>query len=75
MTAIQYLDDGIAEERRLGMEANFEAFRRGYVDEIWLFGNRISSGMEQEVRLALELGIPIIPQTDGTKKDFAKLAK
>jgi len=75
LVTIRYLNDEIAEDRKLGMEANFEAFRRGYIDEVWLFGDRISPGMEQEIRLALELSIPIFPKTDGTKKDFANFAK
>lgn len=75
LVSLQYLNDGAAEDRELGIAANLEAFHRGYIDELWLFGERVSAGMEQEVRLALELGIPVIPQTVGTKKDLARFAR
>ena len=75
MVAIYYLNDEVIEDRELGIEANLETFHRRYIDELWFFGDRISPGMEQEVWLALELGIPVIPKTDGTKKDFIKFAK
>lgn len=66
LVSLQYLDDGILEDRELGVEANHECFRRDYVDELWLFGDRISTGMWEEIRLAKEMNIPIIPQTDET---------
>jgi hypothetical protein len=48
---------------------------RGYADEVWLFGDRISSGMKQEIGLALSLGIPVIPKTEETAKDFQEFRK
>ena len=75
LVSLQYLDDEVPEDRELGIEANLEFFHRGHIDEVWLFGDRISTGMEREVRLALELGIPVVPQTDGTKRDFARFAR
>lgn len=73
LVSVQYLDDDVVEDRRLGIEANHECFRRRYVDELWLFGDRISPGMEKEVLLAKEMGIPIIPKTEGTKRDLERL--
>lgn len=73
LVSLQYLNDEVIEDRELGMEANHECFRRGYVDELWLFGDRISTGMKGEVELAKELNIPIIPKTENTKKDLEKL--
>jgi len=75
LVALQYLDDEVAEDRELGIEANLEFFHRGYIDEVWLFGDRISTGMEREVRLALELGIPVVPQTERTKREFVRFMK
>ena len=69
LVSLQYLDDGVIEDRELGMEANHECFRRGYVDEIWLFGDRISVGMK-EILLAKEMGIPIIPKTERTRREL-----
>ena len=70
LVSLQYLDDTVTEDRDLGMEANHECFRRGYVDELWLFGDRISIGMKKEILLAKEIGIPIIPKTERTHREL-----
>ena len=70
LVSLQYLDDAVVEDRELGMEANHECFRRHYIDELWLFGDFISTGMWKEINLARELGIPIIPKTEGTRRDL-----
>lgn len=67
LVSLQYLDDEIIEDRELGIEANLECFYRGYIDELWLFGNCVSRGMEQEIKLALSLNIPVVSKTEGTK--------
>ena len=74
LVSLQYLDDNIPNERFLGIEANLELFHRGYIDELWLFGDRISKGMEREILLAIELNIPIVPKTEEVKKDFEKFS-
>lgn len=73
LISLQYLNDEVVEDRELGMEANHECFHREYVDELWLFGDRISSGMKREIELAKEMNIPIFPKTDGTKKDLEEM--
>lgn len=75
LVALQYLDDEAVEDRELGIEANHECFHRRYVDELWLFGDRISTGMWQEMRLAREMGIPIIAKTEGTLRDLEEFKK
>ncbi|TRZ53239.1 DUF4406 domain-containing protein [bacterium] len=75
LVSLQYLNDGEQEERNLGIEANFEAFHRGYIDELWLFGETISSGMREEINLALSLGIPVIPKTKETKEGLQKITQ
>jgi len=72
---LRYLNDEVPEERELGIYAINEHFRRGFIDELWLFGDRISDGMKEEVNLALELDIPIIPKTEGVRKDFQEMRK
>ncbi|KKP98961.1 MAG: hypothetical protein US71_C0001G0128 [Parcubacteria group bacterium GW2011_GWD2_38_12] len=67
LVSLQYLDDEIIEDRKLGIAANLECFRRKYIDELWLYGDRISKGMEQEIKLALKLRIPIKSKTAITK--------
>lgn len=75
LVSLQYLDDKDPIERDLGIGANLETFHRGYIDELWLFGDRISTGMEQEVLLALSLGIIVIPKTEETEKDLQKIVQ
>lgn len=67
LVSLQYLKDEVVEDRQLGVEANLECFRRGYVDELWLFGDKISAGMKEEVAAAKKCNIPVVPQTEGTK--------
>lgn len=73
LVAIQYLDDADPADRALGIAASTELFNRGYIDELWLYGERISTGMRHEVLTALSLGIPVIPKTMGTIRDFAAI--
>ncbi len=73
LISLQYLNDEVTEDRELGMEANHESFRRRYVDELWLFGDKISNGMRGEVLLARELNIPIVAKTEGTKRDLENM--
>lgn len=73
LVSLQYLNDEVVEDRERGIEANLECFRRKYIDEVWLFGDYISSGMKKEIRTAKELQIPIVPKTEGTILDFIKL--
>lgn len=60
LVQLQYLDDCVAAERALGMQANKELFRRRVMDEVWLTGPRISGGMTDEIHLSLDFGIPIV---------------
>lgn len=64
------LDDDIKSERERGIKNNVALFKKGFIDELRLYGNRISSGMYHEIKLALELGIDIIPMTEETNKEY-----
>jgi predicted glycosyltransferase len=75
LVSLQYLDDEVHEDRRLGADANLEHFHRRFIDEVWLYGDRISNGMKEEILLALQLGIPVIPKTEGTTRDFQEFQK
>ncbi len=52
-----FLDDAIPEERSLGLSMGLELLKR--CDEVWVFGNKITEGMESEIKAALELNILI----------------
>lgn len=58
------LDDSIPEQRVRGIANDTEILRRRIPDELWLTGDRISSGMEAEKALAEEVGIPVINYTE-----------
>lgn len=73
LVSIQYLDDSVVEDRRLGIEANLVCFHRRFIDELWLFGDKISTGMKEEVILAIELNIPVIPKTEQTSHGLKSL--
>jgi len=53
----QILDDNNPAERETGLKLGHHMLER--CDEMWVFGDRISSGMEAEIELAKQLGIPI----------------
>lgn len=75
LISLQYLNDEVIEDRKLGIDANLECFHRKYIDELWLFGDRISAGMKEEIALAKKLNIPIMPKSEGIKQALAKLIK
>lgn len=58
------LNDDIPEERQRGIDNDIEFFNRKFIDEVWLFGDRISNGMQAEIQLAQKLGIPVINKLD-----------
>lgn len=53
----QILDDNNLEERKLGIDMGKEFLLK--CDELWAFGNQISSGMFEEIEFARERGIPV----------------
>lgn len=57
------LDDNSPEERARGIKNDTEFFHRGTIDEVWLYGDRISNGMAEEIKLAESLSIPVIHKT------------
>lgn len=71
LATLKYLDYEILKDKDLGVMVSMEYFYRGFIDELWLFGDVISKGMKREINLALDLNIPIISKSDGTK-DYLK---
>lgn len=63
------LNDDIPEEREKGIKNDIALLEAGFIDEMWLYGCRISSGMRAEIELARKLNIPIKSMSIGTK-DF-----
>lgn len=75
IVALYYLSDKIIEERKLGMLANQEHFKRKTMDEVWLCGPNISEGMKQEIKLAIKYKIPIKIYNPKLKNQFELLKK
>jgi hypothetical protein len=73
LISLLYLDDSIIQDRLLGIEANHACFESGFVDELWLYGDRISPGMKEEMRAAVCGGIPIIPRTPQATATFGRV--
>lgn len=53
------LDDTVPEERSRGIKNDLEIISRGIPDELWLTGDRISSGMTAEMDMATRFNIPV----------------
>jgi hypothetical protein len=53
----QFMDDGDKEERELGLF--FALVLLGKCDELWVFGEKISTGMAAEIAKAKKRGMPI----------------
>ena len=53
----QFLSDDDRGEREVGMRYGVDWLTQ--CDEVWVIGDRITEGMEQEILIAEELGIPV----------------
>ena len=69
------LNDDIPEERERGIKNDIALFRKKYIDEVRLYGDRISNGMKEEVKLARELGIKVVAMTEGTKSQLEEILR
>ena len=61
------LDDDIPAERERGIKNDIALMKVGFINELWLYGDKISPGMGHEIALAIKLGIPVISKSEGTK--------
>lgn len=66
------LNDDIPEERARGIKNDIALMKKGFIDEVRLYGDRISLGMAHEIELAIELGIEVVPMTQETKTQLYK---
>jgi hypothetical protein len=65
-------DDNIPDERQRGIDNTIELFNRAFMDELWLYGDRITRGMADEIVLAHRLNIPVKPQTRETFIEYCQ---
>lgn len=57
------LDDNNPEERKRGIMNDTALLTRGFIDEMWLYGDKVSNGMAAEMALAKAAGIKVIPKS------------
>ena len=53
----QFLNDNVESERRIGMIHGIQMLKR--CKELWVFGDKISEGMQSEIRIAKDRNMPI----------------
>lgn len=67
------LDDSNIEERQRGIKNDDHFLKSGVVDEIRLYGDRISQGMMNEIFTARVYGIKVVASTPETEKQLKEL--
>jgi hypothetical protein len=60
MADLLIMDDNIAAERERGIGNDIAILRSGMVNELWVYGHKVSGGMRAEIELAFELNIPVL---------------
>ncbi len=61
------LDDDNPLERERGIKNDIAFFEKGVINEVWLYGDKISNGMRNEINLAIKLNIPVKAMSKETK--------
>lgn len=61
------MDDNNSYERERGIKNGKAVLQSGIVHELWLYGDKISDGVLDEILICREKNIPVVPQTDETK--------
>jgi len=64
------LDDDVPKERERGIKNDIALMKKGFIDELRLYGDKISKGMASEIVLANQLGIKVRPMTPETKAAY-----
>lgn len=68
-----FLNNESIKDYSIGIWMNKQFFKTKFIHELWLFGDRISDGMKEEIKWALKYKIPIIAKTTETKKALKQL--
>ena len=58
------LDDSNPLERKRGIENDIALIETGVFDELWLTGSKISLGMQEEIKMFILQGKPVIDYTN-----------
>lgn len=68
------LCDAHPSERARGIKNNTHILKSGIVNELWLYGDKISAGMAGEIEIAKEMGIKIVPMSKEIKEIYTQHA-
>ena len=68
------LDDNEPAERERGIKNDMHILNTGLVDEVWLYGPRISNGMKAEIEFARSRNIPVIQKDIRLTESLKELA-
>jgi len=67
---VMCLDGSVEGERALGIRNRLLVLRSGIVDELWLYGDYISSGMFLEIEVAREMGLGVLAMSSSIQEIF-----
>ena len=70
---VMALNDEAPSERERGFKNNKHYFQKGIVDELRLYGPKVSAGMIEEIKWARLYGIPIVNNLSESKEDATHL--
>lgn len=70
MSDVLAMDDSIPEQRLRGLNNDLHFIHNKMVNEVRLYGPKISRGMAGEILAAFHADIRVVAMTDGTKKDY-----
>lgn len=59
-------------DRKLAKVNILTYFNRGFIDELWLFGDHISEGMWREIETARKYGVKVVGKTARTRTRLRK---
>lgn len=75
ITDVLALDDNIPEQRNRGIANSSDIFKSRIMDEVRLYGDKLSYGMMGEVEFASYFEIPVRPMTLQTKEALERMEK
>jgi hypothetical protein len=70
----QYFTGITPEEKVLIGKVNEEYFGREMIDEVWIYGPRLSDGIKEEIRLAVKNGVTVIAKSVQLKEKLKEYA-
>lgn len=71
-------DDSVPELRERGLKNDIAIIQRSqhcrFISEMWLFGPRISEGMEREIKAAMKAQIPVVAKNNALMEELNRIS-